>query len=1323
MSILFILERVDYAQLSIINYGKCLMISDPPSLDTRTFEDIVREIEVLARSYLDNQWINATGINAIRNYKPNNNSLARINITQNLSGRNSDNLRGDVGIALSKIFASFYMNILSRLNKLPKRNFIEFLNIMGFSLTPPIASRVPVTFKLSEGAKEDVFVPSGTTVASDANDKHEELIFETEQNMQVTRANILQLYAVNTKKDSIYSHTENLKIKKEFKLFPDHNQNIQQHILYLGHQDLFNLKNTPARIFLTIESDEKQNLLLLGDKKTVVWEYVWKYDDKSKEITVGEFDFDVMNTASNLNESSRVEEEKEITIVLRNKNRPEKKIEKAKINGIENHWIRCRFHPPPGKWNFADIESDKIPAITKITAKVMLDTDGPFDGNGFSSLSEETQPSSSTTTPPPTEVTNNGNKMKATNGGFIKPDLLFYKDTPIQVPLEDNNEPHNDESGSESEDEDENEDVREDESDISRSRNTHGPDNSDKSDSDGFVYPFGKQPFTFDIFFIASNDCFSKKNTIITLKFFEANPDFKGTKIGESEEDEKIILPIISWEYWNGKGWNGLPVLSHVLENNHEELKFLCPNDIDVFSVNGNDNYWIRARLVSGDYGKGNLVQKTSSTLTTRETRTVNTAEDESGTVDTTEKTTEWNAGTFEWDYRDIKAPRFKQVKVKFDDPQSFSRENEDQVERLNQVIDSQTLEMASRLVCMSYNNLEYKEIPNSNDQGSRAINPTRVFERFIDHDNNRIQNSESHLPQSSTSYRYIYIGFDKKIESGPIQIYVSILEARNYHDVGQQLNFYYYSPSGWKKLYVEDGTNYFTRRGYIKLFFPSDFQPNFLFGNSLYWIRIEDSANFYENEPSRVPKVHDFILNTVSCINAYAVEDELLTKEEKTLNENKFLFSKKPLTLIENKTEQIWVKEKVLPSDIEWKTLSEDDRTRTIKDDLGNILESWVLWKEFGYQNFITGGPSHLSSSSSPYNTRIYSIDRIGGKLNLGSVYEDSLQGTEASLNGDGILLPSMMQIGVDTLVKASYIVGGGNQGNVNAEDVKTLKSLVPFIDSVTNFDKGRGGSDIQDIQEAIEIMPSLIKNRGQAVTIEDFESLIISNFATLSRVRCFPTTDNRGIFHPGHVLVVVIPKIDIAVNKNNKGSPLPDKTGPSLIEEMPYPSVPLLRNIKQFLNRTASDTVVSPENLHVTGPSYFRINISADLFVNTIDDLPIAGRKALDLIKKFLDPLRGGKGGKGWEFQKILSIYDVYALFSSIPEVKYIDNVFVKIELDEENIVNLENSNSDKPRNEYVLSEANNNINAITSMLLPYSLLCDGNAHNITMRISNHK
>ena len=52
--------------------------------------------------------------------------------------------------------------------------------------------------------------------------------------------------------------------KKDFKLFPDYNWSIQQHILYLGHEDLFNLKGNPARIFLTMEAVDKNNLNLVG---------------------------------------------------------------------------------------------------------------------------------------------------------------------------------------------------------------------------------------------------------------------------------------------------------------------------------------------------------------------------------------------------------------------------------------------------------------------------------------------------------------------------------------------------------------------------------------------------------------------------------------------------------------------------------------------------------------------------------------------------------------------------------------------------------------------------------------------------------------------------------------------------------------------------------------------------------------------------------------------------------------------------------------------------------------------------------------------------
>ena len=75
------------------------------------------------------------------------------------------------------------------------------------------------------------------------------------------------------------------------------------------------------------------------------------------------------------------------------------------------------------------------------------------------------------------------------------------------------------------------------------------------------------------------------------------------------------------------------------------------------------------------------------------------------------------------------------------------------------------------------------------------------------------------------------------------------------------------------EEVNVEDGTNSFTKRGYVKCFFSSDFQTHLLFGQNLYWIRIEDVANLFSRNASRMPKVHNILLNTVPCINAHTIE------------------------------------------------------------------------------------------------------------------------------------------------------------------------------------------------------------------------------------------------------------------------------------------------------------------------------------------------------------------------------------------------------------------------------------------------------------------
>ena len=305
----------------------------------------------MARSYLSNRWIHAASINTTARFDFNLNTIS-LSTLERVAARDVGNSQDDVGIALSTIFVSFYLDILARLNKLPTKNFIEFLNLLGLNLSSPIASRVPVTFKPVDGAKEDIFIPKGTMVAANANDKHDELIFETEENMKIIGANLSQVYTVNKKSDVIQSHIENLKKSEDFTFFHYHNENLQQHILYLGHNDLFNLSNTSAKIFLTIITKEgKENVGNLltdaGSDANTVWEYGWKTDDKGNEILDSASKFIVNSVVHHNGDSdSQIEHmTRERTIVLSNRNNVEKKIEKLKVNGIENHWIRCRFQP------------------------------------------------------------------------------------------------------------------------------------------------------------------------------------------------------------------------------------------------------------------------------------------------------------------------------------------------------------------------------------------------------------------------------------------------------------------------------------------------------------------------------------------------------------------------------------------------------------------------------------------------------------------------------------------------------------------------------------------------------------------------------------------------------------------------------------------------------------------------------------------------------------------------------------------------------------------------------------------------------------------
>jgi len=106
---------------------------DPPHLDDRSFQDIVDETKRLIPRFTP-EWTN-----------------------HNVS---------DPGVALVELFAWMSEMVLFRVNQVPERMYVHFLNLVGIEPFPPAVAHADLTFWLSAPADRAVHVPAGTEVAT-----------------------------------------------------------------------------------------------------------------------------------------------------------------------------------------------------------------------------------------------------------------------------------------------------------------------------------------------------------------------------------------------------------------------------------------------------------------------------------------------------------------------------------------------------------------------------------------------------------------------------------------------------------------------------------------------------------------------------------------------------------------------------------------------------------------------------------------------------------------------------------------------------------------------------------------------------------------------------------------------------------------------------------------------------------------------------------------------------------------------------------------------------------------------------------------------------
>jgi len=125
----------------------------PPNLDDRSFQDIVDETKRLIPRFTP-EWTN-----------------------HNVS---------DPGVALIELFAWMSEMVLFRVNQVPDKLLVHFLNLVGIEQFPPTVARVDLTFWLSAAAEQAVHVPAGTQVSTVATADSDAVVFATVGDAVVT---------------------------------------------------------------------------------------------------------------------------------------------------------------------------------------------------------------------------------------------------------------------------------------------------------------------------------------------------------------------------------------------------------------------------------------------------------------------------------------------------------------------------------------------------------------------------------------------------------------------------------------------------------------------------------------------------------------------------------------------------------------------------------------------------------------------------------------------------------------------------------------------------------------------------------------------------------------------------------------------------------------------------------------------------------------------------------------------------------------------------------------------------------------------------------
>lgn len=215
-----------------------------PNLDDRTYAQLVAEARALIPRYTP-EW--------------------------------TDHNESDPGITLIQLFAWMTEMLLYRVNRIPDRNYIEFLRLLGIELLPARPARAELTFTLARNDVDVVLVPKETRIAAPASGGEPPVVFETDETLVALGA---KLKAIQSFDGFGFTNvtTRNAAAGQSFHPFGSRVR--RDAALYLGFDSPLPFTSQQVNLTIFVRIDEKRSathcdldLGSLPQPADVVWEY------------------------------------------------------------------------------------------------------------------------------------------------------------------------------------------------------------------------------------------------------------------------------------------------------------------------------------------------------------------------------------------------------------------------------------------------------------------------------------------------------------------------------------------------------------------------------------------------------------------------------------------------------------------------------------------------------------------------------------------------------------------------------------------------------------------------------------------------------------------------------------------------------------------------------------------------------------------------------------------------------------------------------------------------------------------------------------------